>query len=303
MEKPVKITSISEWHRVLGLPKPLHPLISLVDNLQLNVSADLLGPAYVFDFFSLSYKYSESGRIGYGQGYYDFAEGGLVFVGPNQLLFRNATPAQERCAGYTLFFHPDFLRHYPLASAIKNYGFFSYALNEALHLSDREKQKVVTLLDSINDELHTAIDASSQDVLISYLEVLLSYSNRFYKRQFITRKVVNNDILAKIETLLDDYFNNNRSLSEGIPTVESLAAAVNLSPRYLSDMLRSLIGQNAQQLIHEKLIEKAKEQLSITTLSVSEIAYALGFEYPQSFSKLFKAKTQLSPVEFRERFN
>jgi AraC-like DNA-binding protein len=158
-------------------------------------------------------------------------------------------------------------------------------------------------LENIDEELNTSIDEISQDVLVSYLEVLLNYSNRFYKRQFITRKTINHDILTSIEQLLDKYFASEESLNKGLPTVEYLASQVNLSPRYLSDMLRSLTGQSTQQHIHDKLIEKAKDYISTTNLSVAEIAYQLGFERPQSFNKLFKTKTNQSPLEFRASFN
>jgi AraC-like DNA-binding protein len=195
------------------------------------------------------------------------------------------------------------LRNYPLAKNIKKYGFFSYDTNEALHLSDKEKTLIVGLLNNINDELNTAIDEISQDVIISYIEVLLNYSNRFYKRQFITRKVVNNDLLSKMEHLLEDYFNQQKTLTKGLPTVEFLASELNLSPHYLSDMLRNLTGQNAQQHIHEKLIEKAKEYLTTTSFSVSEVAYQLGFEHSQSFNKLFKKKTNMTPLSYKQSFN
>jgi AraC-like DNA-binding protein len=199
--------------------------------------------------------------------------------------------------------HPDFIRNYPLGKTIKNYGFFSYAINEALHLSEKERVVIRTILQNMEDELQTPIDDFSQDVMVSQIELLLNYSNRFYKRQFITRKAISSDLLSKMETLLDDYFNNNTALMKGVLTVQSLAEQLLVSPHYLSDMLRSLTGQNAQQHIHNKLIEKAKEILSNSTLSVAEIAYQLGFEHPQSFNKLFKRKTNLSPLEFRQSFN
>ena len=192
---------------------------------------------------------------------------------------------------------------YPLAKKIKQYGFFSYSANEALHLSDKEKATIISIFKIIDEELNSRIDDFSQDVMISQIELLLNYANRFYKRQFITRKAVSNDLLQKLEEILDEYFNGEKSLSQGIPTVQYLSEKLNISPSYLSDMLRSLTGQNAQQHIHHKLIEKAKETLSTTNLSVSEVAYGLGFEHPQSFSKLFKTKTNLSPLEFRRSFN
>jgi len=199
--------------------------------------------------------------------------------------------------------HPDFLWNFPLARKIKQYGFFSYSANEALHLSDHEQSIVTSIFKIIGEELNSRIDDFSQDVMISQIELLLNYANRFYKRQFITRKAVSNDLLQKVDEILDEYFNIEKSLSQGIPTVQYLSENLNMSASYLSDMLRSLTGQNAQQHIHHKLIEKAKEKLSATNLSVSEIAYALGFEHSQSFSKLFKTKTNVSPLEFRRSFN
>ena len=282
---PLKISSLSEMHDLLQLPKPLHPLVSLVDNTKMAVSRDMLGKSFMLNFYKISYKYSKVGKMGYGRGYYDFNEGGMMFTSPGQIL---STDENAEYSGYTLLMHPDFIRSYPLAKNIKNFGFFSYDTNEALHLSDQEKTIVAGLLDSISNELNTAIDEVSQDVIISYIEVLLNYSNRFYKRQFITRKTINSDLLTRMEGILEDYFNQQETLTKGLPTVEFLASALHLSPHYLSDMLRNLTGQNAQQHIHEKLIEKAKEYLTTTSFSVSEVAYALGFEHPQSFNKLFK---------------
>jgi len=214
----------------------------------------------------------------------------------------NAEISQDH-SGFTVLFHPDFLAGYPLAKKIKKYGFFSYSVNEALHLSDKEKTTIISVFKNMEEELNRTIDDFSQDVVISQIELLLNYSNRFYKRQFITRKAINNDLLSKMEEILDDYFNNEKSIKEGIPTVHFLADKLNLTPSYLSDMLRSLTGQNTQHHIHNKLIEKAKERLSTTNLTVAEIAYELGFEHSQSFSKLFKSKTNQSPIEFRSSFN
>ncbi|WP_080779014.1 helix-turn-helix domain-containing protein [Chryseobacterium phocaeense] len=297
---PLKISSISELHNLLQLPKPRHPLVSLVDNTKMIVNKEFIKRSFLMDFYKISYKYSEHGKIGYGQGYYDFNEGGMMFTSPGQIL---STDTDAEYCGYTLLVHPDFLRTYPLAKNIRKFGFFSYDTNEALHLSDQEKTVITGLLDNINNELNTAIDEVSQDVIVSYIEVLLNYSNRFYKRQFITRKAVNNDLLSKMETVLEDYFNQQHTLNSGIPTVEFLASELHLSPHYLSDMLRNLTGQNAQQHIHEKLIEKAKEYLTATSFSVSEVAYALGFEHPQSFNKLFKKKTDRTPLSYRQSFN
>lgn len=297
---PLKISSISELHQILNVPKPLHPLISLVDNTKMSVDKYYLDRSFTLSFYKISYKFSEKGKIGYGQGYYDFNEGGMMFTAPNQLL---TTDENAQYYGYTLFIHPDFLRNYPIAKNIKKYGFFSYDTNEALHLSEKEKALIVGILDNINEELNTAIDEISQDVIISYLEVLLNYSNRFYKRQFITRKVVNHDLLSKMEDILENYFNKQETLTKGLPTVEFLASELNLSTHYLSDMLRNLTGQNTQQHIHEKLIEKAKEYLTTTNFSVSEVAYQLGFEHSQSFNKLFKKKMNVTPLSYKQSFN
>ena len=299
---PIQISSISQLHGLLQLPKPLHPMLSIVDNTKMVVNTELISSSFLLGFYKISYKFSTCGKMGYGQGYYDFNEGGLMFTAPNQLIFIDDDNDVEYC-GYTLFFHPDFIRNYQLGKSIKKYGFFSYATNEALHLSDNEKKLIIGLLDNIDNELHTAIDEISQDVIVSYIEVLLNYSNRFYKRQFITRKLVNNDLLVKTEQILTNYFNDATTLKSGLPTVEFLASQVNVSTHYLSDLLRNLTGQNAQQHIHIRLIEKAKEYLISTNLTVAEIAYQLGFEYPQSFNKLFKKKTNLTPMEFKSSLN
>lgn len=259
-----------------------------------------LGGSFILNFYKIGYKSNFCSKAKYGQRYYDFGEGGLVFTAPNQIF---ETPPSRESSGYILLIHPDFLLSYPLAKKIKQYGFFSYATNEALHLSEKEKATIFSVFENIDEELKSRIDDSTQDVIISQIELLLSYSNRFYKRQFITRKTHNSDLLQKLDEILEDYFNSERSLNQGLPTVQYLAEHVNLSPSYLSDMLRSLTGQNAQQHIHNKLIEKAKEKLSTTELSVSEIAYELGFEHSQSFSKLFKTKTNFSPLAFRQSFN
>lgn len=298
---PYKFETLSELHRVIGLPKPLHPLISLVENKDNDIDTSKLPGSFTHDFYKISYKKNLRGKIKYGQAYYDFDEGGLLFKAPNQVS-ANGEMGQDH-SGFTLLFHPDFLATYPLAKKIKQFGFFSYSVNEALHLSDKEKATIVSIFKNIEEELQNGIDDFSQDVIISQIETLLNYSNRFYKRQFITRKAINSNLLEKLEEILDDYFRNEKSLTQGLPTVQYLADMLNISPSYLSDMLRSFTGQNAQQHIHNKLIEKAKEKISTTNLTISEIAYELGFEHPSSFNKLFKLKTNLSPLEFRQSFN
>lgn len=301
VNSPLKINSISQLHELLHFPKPVHPLISLNRNVEMIVDHELLNQHFLFNFYKVSYKKTLKGKMGYGQGYYDFNEGGMIFTAPNQLL--STSQEDMEYEGLSLLIHPDFIRNHALATRIKTYGFFSYTANEALFLSDKEKQIIFSVFDNIQTELNGTIDDFSQDVIISHIEVLLNYSNRFYKRQFITRKTTNSDLLIKLELLLSEYFEKEYTLNKGLPTVDYLGNQLNLSPRYLSDMLRSLTGQNAQQHIHEKLIEKAKEYLTATNLSIAEIAYQLGFEHPQSFNKLFKNKTNQTPVQFKQTFH
>ncbi len=296
-----KLDSLSDIHRVLGLPKPLHPLISLVDNMDNRIEITKLPDAHILKFYKISFKANLSGKLKYGQNYYDFDEGGMLFASPNQLIGSHEDDGNH--AGYTLLINPDFFWNYSIAEKIKKYGFFKYAINEALHLSDIEKITIITLFKIIEEELKSRIDDFSQDVVISQIELLLNYSNRFYKRQFITRKTVNSNLLQELEKFLDDYFDNDKAILQGIPTVQFLADHLKMSPNYLSDMLRSLTGQNAQQHIHNRLIDKAKEKLSTTERSISEIAYELGFEHSQSFNRLFKLKTKITPVKFRASFN
>jgi len=294
--------SISEMQRVFGLPQPLHPLISMLDYSKVEITSEMLANPFVMDFYNITYNESSGCRMKYGQTIYDFqGGGGMFFTSPGQPLTGIQTGAST--VGFTLLLHPDFLRNYPIDTKIKTYGFFGYSVNESLHLSDKERSIICTIAKNIGDELETAIDDISQDVLISQIELLLNYSHRFYKRQFITRKPINNALLEKLDLILDKYFNDKTALMQGLPTVQFLADQLNISPKYLGDMLRALTGHNSQQHIHIRLIEKAKEILTISDLTVSEIAFQLGFEHPQSFSKLFKSKTSLSPIEFRASYN
>jgi AraC-like DNA-binding protein len=296
----LRFESLSDFNRAIGYSKPVHPLISLINVEEIDFNPNGMPGSFILNFYQIAYKTSFCSKAKYGQHYYDFGEGGLIYSSPNQII---ETPTENAGSGFVLLIHPDFFLTYPLAKKIKQYGFFSYSANEALHLSEYEKSTIMSIFKIIDDELKSRIDDFSQDVIISQIELLLNYSNRFYKRQFITRKAVNNDLLHQLDGLLEEYFNSERSLNEGIPTVQYLSKQLNLSPSYLSDMLRHLTGKSAQQHIHQKLIEKAKEILSITNLSVSEVAYKLGFEHPSSFNKLFKAKTKVSPLAFRKTFN
>lgn len=298
---PHNINSITELHRILSLPNPEHPLVSVVDLEKVHRINNKDFTSVVFNFYSVWLEKDVKEKIRYGQNYFDFDEGMMIFIAPGQVL--STINHRKIGSGIGLIFHPDFIRNYPLAKTIKDYGYFSYAVNEALHLSEKEEDIIKSIMQSISNEYRANIDKYSQDVIVSHIEVLLNYANRFYGRQFITRKAVNHDLLTRMEQLLNLYFDKKESLNKGLPTVDYLASELNLSPRYLSDMLRSLTGQNAQQHIHEKLVEKAKEYLTTTNLSVAEIAYQLGFEHSQSFSKLFKRKTTFTPLEFKHSFN
>lgn len=295
-----KLESISEIHRMLGIPGPLHPLISLMDVTDGQIDLCRLPASYVLSFYKISFVTKLGGKFKYGQSYYDFNEGSMLFTAPNQII--GSTEDYKENAGYSLIIHPDFLQGYPLAGKIKQYGFFTYANNEALHLSEQERATIMSIYNIIRDELNSRIDDFSREVIIAQIELLLSYAKRFYKRQFLTRQV-NSDLLPQMEDLLNTYFEEEKTVVHGVPTVQHLAEQLNYTPDYLSDMLRSLTGLNAQQHIHQKLIERSKELLSTTNLTISEVAYKLGFEHPQSFSRLFKIKTRVSPLQFRSSFN
>lgn len=305
MKKPAHIPyvfhTITEMNRALGMPEPRHPLIALNDYKDIRGDVSDIAKGMVMDFYKISYKKALSGKIRYGQNHYDFQNGGLSFMSPHQLIAEDESNGE--CAGQTLLIHPDFFRGYPLAKNIKNYGFFSYAANEALQLSAQEQQIIFNVFQQIGDELNQRLDHFSQDVMISQIELLLNYSNRFYNRQFLFQKVQHHDLLSRMDTLLEEHFNQTEALHKGLPTVQYLADKLNVSPNYLSDLLRELTGLNAQQHIHQKLIDKAKEILSTTNLPVSQVAYQLGFGYPQSFHKLFKQKVNISPMDFRQSFN
>ena len=303
MAKPALHTfkSIADLMRYLGQPGPVHPLITIMQYDRQNVQIGHPGDRIVMDFYKISFKTSFSGKVTYGQHHYDFQDGGLAFIGPRQIVA--VPPAGDKShEGLVLFFHPDVLRKHALANTIHTYSFFNYSTSEALFLSEKEKKVIASLFASISDELSNNIDAFTQDILVSQIEQLLNQSNRCYHRQFITREVAHNELLVQMEQLLSTLF-EEKALQHGLPTVQSIAGQLNVSPHYLSDMLRSLTGQNTQQHIHNKLIEKAKEMLSSSRLSVAEIAYQLGFGYPQSFSKLFKRKMNVTPLEYRQSFN
>lgn len=303
-QKIHKLNSISEFHKFRQLPAPEHPLISVINLNDIDRSGKDFLETLVLSYYSITLKRNFNAKIKYGQQEYDFDEGVMFFMSPGQVF--SIQPINNQIlkpTGWMLLIHPDFLWNTPLAKTIKKYEYFDYSVNEALFLSDKEENTITGIIQNIQQEYHSNIDKFSQDIIITQIELLLSYAERFYYRQFITRKITNHTILNRLENILTDYFNNDDLIQKGLPTVQYVAEMLNVSPNYLSGLLKVLTGQSTQQHIHDKLIEVAKEKLSTTDLSVSEIAYALGFEHSQSFSKLFKIKTNISPTEFRHSFN
>jgi AraC-like DNA-binding protein len=293
-----------EFHRSKGLPSPQHPLISVVDYAAVQLSPEDYNVNWVCDFYHISLKRCLISKMRYGQQQYDFDEGVMFFIAPGQVFGIEAPQQEQRTrSGWMLLVHPDFFWNTSLAKSIRQYEFFDYSVNEALFLSEQEEAIIGNVVENIRLEYQRNIDKFSQNIIISQIETLLNYSQRFYQRQFITRKVTNHKILDRLENILTSYFNDDGLAGKGLPSVQYITKELNVSASYLSGLLKELTGLSTLQHIQNKVIEKAKEQLSTTDLSVSEIAYGLGFEHSQSFSKMFKAKTSLSPLEFRASFS
>lgn len=296
----IRIETIAQSHQALALEKPKHPLFSIIRFEDMHQVMNTARVRLIFDFYQIVLKKDCPGKLKYGQTPYDFDEGVMSFFAPRQVSTLEPGNVLPK-SGWLLNIHPDFLRTFSLGQKIRDYRFFEYAVSEALILSEEEEKSIDSIFQQIEKEYYLPIDNFSQDVIISNIELLLTYCNRYYNRQFITRKPDSSRLLNKVEKILNDYFKSHSE--NGLLTVNALASQMNLSPKYLSDCLKQLTGQTAQQFIHDKLIEHAKEILTTTDLTVGEIAFQLGFEYPQSFSKLFKSKTSLSPLEFRQSFN
>jgi AraC family transcriptional activator of pobA len=300
MKQPSKdfrtLATVSDFTQHFGFPPPVHPLLTVIDLEDTRQRQPPSGPA-VRQLYIIALKKNLKGLIQYGHRAYDFSEGVLAFYGPGQLCESNDSIDTSELSGWMLVFHPDLLHKYPLAKKMAGYTYFSYQVHEALHLSGREESLLDGVLDGLRRECEQPIDSFSQDVLVSQIEVLLNYANRFYHRQFLTRRPAEHDLLTRFEELLTTYF--ARADEQPLPTVQYFADALHVSPAYLGDMLRSLTGQNTQQHIHHALIEKAKHLLLSTSLTINETAFQLGFEYPQYFSRLFKSKTGQTPAAYR----
>ena len=293
-----KITSISELHRHLGYAKPAHPLISVLDLSKVENTDYLADEKIVTSYYSIYLKTGAS-SIKYGRKHYDFEEGKIITMAPEQVFSFSSDEDLDNLSGWVLYFHPDLIRKYPLAKRMKQFGFFSYETNEALHLSEKEKTTITSIFQKITEEYELNIDEFSHDVLVTNVELLLNYLQRYYKRQFITRTAVNSDLLSDFEILIKEYFESEQLEIIGLPKVSWFADKLNLSSSYLSDMLKKETGKNLQEQIHYYVIEKAKNILLNSKLTVSEISYQLGFGYPQYFSRLFKKKIGVSPNQYR----
>lgn len=299
---------VGDYHNFASLPAPEHPLISLVDYSKVVYSEDVHELRLIQDYYSIGLKRNVPYKLYYGQQQYDFDGGLMTFIAPKQVMAVGKNPnvhaqKEARPSGWILLIHPDFLWNSPLSKQMQNFEFFTYSIHEALFLSEKEEAMMVDILKNIEREYQANLDKFSQKIIWSQIELLLNYAERFYERQFLTRQKNGHQILEQLEVILEEQTKESNLSAHGLPTVEKVASELHLSSSYLSGLLKSLTGMSTQQHIQNKLIEIAKEQLSTTQLSISEIAYSLGFERPASFTKLFKNKTELSPIEFRKRFN
>ncbi len=298
---PYYINSVSQAHEIMGLPKPKHPLVTVTKTKDLKPTLDFSGMKVVDNLYQISLKDFGCGNLHYGKNSYDYEEGTLVFTSPGQVtMFDGEAPIEaEDSKGWILAFHPDLIRKSSLGEKIDQYSFFSYDVNEALHLSEEELDTLQDLLDKIVKEYSQNLDKHSQNLIISNIELFLDYCTRFYDRQFYTRSNLNADVVSKFERLLKEYYQSEKAINNGLPNVSYFASKLNFSSKYLSDLLKKETGKTSQEHIHLFVIEKAKSILLNSGNSISEIGYSLGFEYPQHFSNLFKAKTGFSPSEFR----
>ncbi len=299
MKEINRIKTISQVHDFYDFEKPKHPLVSVLPIDDRMTNFDYGDQSYIFDFYQISLKQGISGSMVYGRNSYDFQEGTMTFIKPNQVVKVENPEVIEGSSGWTLLFHPDLLRKSELGRTIENFSFFNYEVHEALHLSDDEKQSLTELVQKIEKEYNQNIDKHSQELIISNIELLLKYCKRFYDRQFYTRTNLNKDFISKFEKILSDYYASDKPFELGVLSVNYCAKEMNMSSNYLGDLIKNETGQSAKEHIQDYLIEKAKTKIIGTNESISEIAYGFGFEYAQSFNKLFKAKTGMSPTEYR----
>lgn len=296
MEKRIRnIETVFEYNDSLGI-ETLHPQVSVID---LSKAKPIRHARQTFSFYAIFLKEVKCGELLYGRNRYDYQEGTLICLAPGQVIGVEDNGETYQPKGWALVFHPDLIRGTTLGQHMKEYTFFSYEVNEALHLSERERQLVIDCMQKIRLELEHAIDRHSRRLVAIQIEVLLDYCLRFYERQFITRTTVNHDVLTRFERLLDDYFNDDRAQREGVPTVKYCAGELCLSPNYFGDLVKKETGKTAQEYIQLKLIDVAKNRILDPAKSIGQVAYELGFQYPQHFTRLFKRITGRTPVEYR----
>ena len=295
----IHIESINQLLEGSGFGKATHPLIAIVDTANIVFGEEMQGLKISSDLYSIALKDASCG-LDYGRKPYDFNEGVLFFSAPKQVFTVTKIQKLNEVKGWMIYFHPDLIRNTKLASKIDDYTFFNYEVNEALHLSEKEQSVLNNLVNLIENEIQERIDSHSQQVLVSNIELILSYSFRFYERQFNTRSAQNTDIVSKVESLLKDYYKTHDLIETGQPTIDYLASECNLSANYLSDLLSRETGRSAKEHINDFIIEKAKLLLLSSTDSISGIAYSLGFNYPHYFSRIFKKKTGKTPQEYRQ---
>lgn len=298
-ENIIHSKSIPDIHSVMGLEKPIHSLITIIDTQKLAYGEEIVGKRFSSDLYCIALKDSNCG-IDYGRNSYDFKDGVLIFTGPKQIITVKKPQALNQVKGWMLYFHPDFIRNTSLGSKIDSYSFFNYDVHEALHISQAEQDTLNLIIKLIHEEIKSHIDVNSKEVLVSNIELIMNYSKRFYERQFNTRSEKNNDIVSKVELLLKNYFIENQIIEKGQPTIQYLADNCYLSTSYLSDLLSKETGRSAKDHINDFLVDKAKYLLLSSSDSISGIAYTLGFNYPHYFGRLFKQKTGKTPQEYRQ---
>ena len=297
----IKIESVSQVHDFYQISRPKHPLISLLPITDEMTNYDYGDHTYVSSLYQISLKKGISGSMIYGRNSYDFEDATMTFLKPNQAIKIENQDQHSGSSGWTLIFHPDLIRKSELGKAIEQYSFFSYESNEALHLSEDEIESLKEIVTKIEREYCQNMDRHSQNLIITNLQLLLDYCTRYYDRQFYTRTNLNRDFVTKFESHLITYFNSSKPIENGLPSVTYFGEEMNMSSHYLSDLLKKETGQSAQEHIYYHLIEKAKTELLGTDNSIGEVAYSLGFEYPNHFSKLFKSKTGMSPAQYRNQ--
>jgi AraC-like DNA-binding protein len=295
MDEIIRTETIDEYNKMMGV-ETLNPFVSVID---FSKCEKRYFQRNSFGFYAIFLKDVMCGDMIYGKSTYDYQEGTLVFLAPNQVIGIKDNGQKFQPKGYALVFHPELIRGTQLAKNMKDYTFFSYKVNEALHISEQERKIVLDCLDKIKIELNHSIDKHSKTLICNNIDLLLSYCLRFYDRQFITRENVNKDLLSRFEEELDEYFNNNNAEKEGLPTVAYFASKMNLSNNYFGDLIKKETGKTAQEHIQNKIIDLAKEEILDNNKSISEIAYSLGFNYPGHFTRLFKNKVGVSPNEYR----